>query len=291
MNAYGAAAAALLLSVCAFARTVPSPEMIDLPGGTFRMGSDSGGEDEKPLREVTVGPFAIGRYEVTVAEFAAFAEAVNLKQDGGCRYYAGDQRLSDPARTFSNIGHAQTARHPVVCVSYDEAVRYAAWLSKQASARYRLPTEAEWEYAARAGTLDEAQWSDPALACLYANVSDRSREAAVKAGRFENNTNIPNAFSAFPCVDGAIATAAVGGRIANAFGLYDMLGNAWEMTSGCFEFEKDAAGAATVKCLRQAARGGSWLLSPPFIRYANRGSIQHDHRNFTIGFRLVRELQ
>jgi formylglycine-generating enzyme len=287
---------AMLAVLAAVTASAPSaraatgePEMVRLPGGTFTMGYEQGEPDERPVRQVTVGPFAIGKYEVTRAEFARFAVATGLKQTEGCRYYTGFERKGDPSRSFMQPGFAQTDRHPVVCVSWDEATAYAQWLSKTSGRVFRLPTAEEWEYAARAGVREETYWARPEDACSMANVSDASRERWLKTDPNEKDKLIPDAFKGFPCDDQFAHTAPVGSFPANRFGLHDMLGNAWEMIQGCFEHAKDAAGQPTPECLRRPSRGGSWLLGTRSIRLANRASIQHDHRNFTIGLRLVME--
>jgi formylglycine-generating enzyme len=267
------------------------PEMIRLPGGTFMMGFDGGEADEKPVRQVTVGTFAIGKYEVTRGEFAKFAQATGLQQATGCRYYTGMERKGDPNRSYMWPGFEQTDRHPVVCVSWDEAVAYTQWLSERTGRKYRLPTAEEWEFAARAGERAETYWDKPEEACKFANVSDASRERWVRNDAQEKDKPIPDAFKGFPCDDKFAQTAPVGTFPPNKFGLYDMLGNSWEMIQGCFEYVRGADGKPTDECLRRPSRGGSWLLGQRSVRLANRASIQHDHRNFTIGVRLVMETE
>jgi formylglycine-generating enzyme required for sulfatase activity len=269
---------------------VPLPEMVELKGGAVQLGSATGDENERNVRTVSVKPFAIGRYEVTVAQFAAFATDVNLIQMMGCRYYDGSKRLDDAGRSWAWPGFRQSDTSPVVCVSWDEAQQYAKWLSKKTGEDYRLPTEDEWEYAARGGMNRDQEWVHGIEACTYANISDEARVAAVKAGIFGVSAEIPNAFAGEPCNDGAVYTAPVGTYPANGFGLYDMLGNAWEMTTGCAEFAKLDNGKDSNFCLRRAPRGGSWLLGPKAARASNRSSIQFDHRNFTIGFRIAKSI-
>lgn len=292
MNRSAIAALALLLfGGCAAPpkdpARIPVPATVLLPGGSFWYGSDVGDPEERPQQRRTVKPFAIGVTEVTVAEFAAFARAVSLRQDGGCRYYDGDQRLADPARAYDKPGFAQRDDMPVACVSWDEAVAYTQWLSRETGRNYRLPTEEEWEYAARAGERGETFWGSPSQACTAANVSDASRLAAVTAGSFGKATTAPPAFAAFPCDDGFVYAAPVKHFPPNGFGLYGVLGNVWEITQGCAELAKDEAGRETSECLRRPARGGSWLLGERYIRLANRGTLQEKLRNFTIGFRIA----
>lgn len=269
---------------------IPVPETIALPGGSFWYGSDVGDPEERPQQQRTVKPFAIGVIEVTVAQFAAFAKATGLRQEGGCRHYAFDQRVVDPNRSFDKPGYAQSDDMPVVCISGDEAVAYAAWLSRETGRRYRLPTQEEWEYAARAGDRRETFWSSPSEACRFANVSDATRQASVAAGEFGPEKLAPPAFAAFPCDDGYAFASPVKHFPPNGFGLYGVLGNVWEITEGCVEWAKDAAGRETTACLHRPARGGSWMLAEKYIRLANRGSLQEKLRNFTIGFRIAMDL-
>ena len=280
-----------LVSASAVAQ-VPIPQMIELPGGTFQMGSEAGDADEAPIRTVVVAPFAIGTFEVTVQEFRAFAQDTGLYQMMGCRYYDGATRLGDTNRKWDAPGFDQAEDFPVVCVSWDEAVAYTKWLSAESGDAFRLPTEAEWEYAARAGQTGENPWAREAGACGFMNASDQARVTAIKMGKFgQSRSDPPSAFAGFDCNDGWVFTAPVGSYAPNSFGLHDMLGNAWEMTTGCFKYAQLDDGSDSNFCLRRAPRGGSWLLGPGYLRYANRGSIQHDHRNFTIGFRVAKSLE
>jgi formylglycine-generating enzyme len=270
---------------------IPLPEMVLLKGGKVQLGSATGDENERNVRNVTVKPFAMGRTEVTVGQFAAFATETKLIQMMGCRYYDGNKRLDDSTRSWAWPGFRQTDNSPVVCVSFDEAQAYAKWLAQKTGEEYRLPTEDEWEYAARGGMDRDQEWVHGIEACTYANISDETRVAAVKAGTFGVSGDIPNAFAGETCNDGFIYTAPVGTYPANGFGLYDMLGNAWEITTGCAEYAKLDNGGDSNFCLRRAPRGGSWLLGSKAARASNRSSIQIDHRNFTIGFRIAKTLK
>jgi formylglycine-generating enzyme required for sulfatase activity len=184
------------------------PEMVVIPAGTFRMGDIQGGglSDEQPVHSVSVGQFAMGKYEVTFAEYDKFAEATGRSKPDDRGWGRGNR--------------------PVINVSWDDATAYAQWLSNQTGKQYRLPTEAEWEYAARAGTETSRYWgNDPDLACSYANVADQT----VK----QENTNH---WTIHNCTDGYFYTAPVGSFQANKFGLFDMLGNVWEWT--CSEYDE-----------------------------------------------------
>ncbi|HIE01033.1 MAG TPA: TIR domain-containing protein [Thiotrichaceae bacterium] len=173
------------------------PEMVVIPAGTFRMGDIQGGgyKDEQPVHEVSVARFAMGRYEITFAEYDQFAEATARKKP-------------------SDAGWGRDDR-PVINVSWNDVTAYAEWLSEQTGEQYRLPTEAEWEYAARAGTKTKYWWGDDIGS---------------------NNANCRNSY----CDDSFEYTAPVGSFEANPFGLFDVSGNVWEWT--CSEYEKKYSG-------------------------------------------------
>jgi formylglycine-generating enzyme required for sulfatase activity len=258
------------------------PEMVLIEAGTFAMGSppDEAGryDDESPQRQVVVvEPFAIGRCEVTVAEFRTFVEAEQYATDaetsGGCYRWDLERRdvVQDPALSWRNPGFPQGDAHPVTCVSWNDAKAYAAWLSDQTGQTYRLPTEAEWEYAARAGTTTARFWGDvPAEACAFANVADQSAQQ-----RFPD-------FTVHDCDDGAVFTAPVGSYTSNLNGLSDMLGNVVEWVEDCWHESYRSAppdGAEWLEanegdCSRRVLRGGSWSNGPVDVRsaYRNRSS-------------------
>ncbi len=236
------------------------PEMVVIPGGTFTMGSPDTEEgrdsDEGPQRIVRVGRFAMGRYEVTSAQWDACAA------DGYCR------------------GVGLRGTHPAIFVSWNditgEAVSergFLAWMNAKVDGTpYRLPTEAEWEYAARAGTTTRFWWGDEDPVCT--------------AGA-RNGAN----FRA--CTDDQ--TRPVGRSRANPFGLFDVHGNVWEWTADCWNASYDGAptdGAAWRggDCDSAPVRGGSWLNFPLNLRSANRYWVLRDYRYYYVGFRLARTL-
>lgn len=205
------------------------PEMVKLPTGRFIMGSsvrEAGRRPpEGPQFQVTLSrPFAIGRFEVTHDQFAEFVLETGHNYGAGCTVYKGRKRTFDPARTWQDPGYRQQGNHPVVCVNWEDAQAYAVWLSRKTGGNYRLPTEAEWEYAARAGTAASRFWgADPAKACGHANVYDRAAERTREAP-----------YDAFPCDDGFAEAAPVGSFKANGFGLHDMIGNVREWVQDCW---------------------------------------------------------
>ncbi len=228
------------------------PEMVWIPAGRFLMGDiqGEGDKNEQPLHEVFVERVAIARYEVTVGEFRRFVEdtgyQTEAEKQGRCISLV-NLRLEDA--NWRNPGFSQTESHPVVCVSWNDAMAYTEWLTQQTGHQYRLPTEAEWEYAARAGTETSRYWgNDPDEACRYANVHD-------------NTSTEQNSFpwQSHNCTDGYAQTAPVGRFEPNAFGLFDMIGNVWEWT--CSEYQNKYAGQEQ-HCAKRAGRfvlrGGAW---------------------------------
>ena len=239
------------------------PEMVVVPSGTYRMGSPADeaerDADEGPVRGVTIGePFAVGRYEVTIAQWDACYRA------GGCSHRPDDQGWGRGSR-------------PVVDVSWDDAQEYVRWLSGQTGRAYRLPSEAEWEYVARAGTTTRFWWGD-------------------EIGR--NRANCDGCGSAWD----ARQTAPVGSFSANAFGLHDVHGNAWEWVQDCRNRNNyvgapiDGSAHEWSGCDARGIRGGSWQSGtiPRYLRSANRGQHTADSRSFlgvaSVGFRVVRSL-
>ena len=183
--------------------------------------------------------------------------------------------------------------HPVACVSWNDAQAYVDWLSEETGERYRLPMEAEWEYAARAGTPSARYWGeDPNEACRYANVYDRGSEAALK--REYTITWKPH-----ECEDGFKKTAPAGSLEPNPFGLYDMLGNVWEWVQDCWHDNYQGDGrpddgsaweAESGQCVLRVVRGGSWFSHPRWVRSATRGRLTPDLRYNDVGFRLALDL-
>jgi formylglycine-generating enzyme required for sulfatase activity len=277
------------------------PRMVVIPAGEFTMGSPVSeterGGDEGPQHQVSIAyPFALGSNEVTVAEFRRFADESGYKTEAerdtrtqGCSgfiYLDPAARTPDPqlVTSWRNPGLVQDDSHPALCVSWNDARAYAQWLSKKTGQRYRLPTEAEWEYAARAGTGAARYWGDdPGQACRFANVADQSRFQTLSFGQKHE------------CNDGHYFTAPVGGYAQNGFGLYDMLGNVWEWTEDCWNASYAVAPAdgtawLTGDCAQRVSRGGSWSTVPRFARSAARNKSSPDHRDNLTGFRLARTL-
>ena len=268
------------------------PEMVVVPAGSFTMGSpvDETGRNkpEGPQHKETIAKsLAFGKYVVTVGEFRKFVQATGRNTNGSCWYYRdeSDEWIEKKNRNFDDPGFEQTDRFPAVCINHADAVAYADWLSQTTGKKYRLPSEAEWEYAARAGTTTARFWGDSdAEQCRYANGADESYHKMLLKDPGWNQH----------CDDGYARTAPVGSFQPNPFGLYDMLGNAWQITADCFQDYTAAAGDAAPagggSCEKQVIRGGSWGRGPQFLRSATRGRIDPEIRSVSNSIRLVREL-
>ena len=248
------------------------PELVLVPGGTFRMGClapawEGCREDaEKPTHVVDVTAFALSKYEVTRGQFEAFAAATGHDLRGGC---VGAENGSWRNQSW------QSDDHPVVCVSWNDAQSYARWPSSETGREYRLPSESEWEYAARAGTVTKWFWGDQDQErCGYAN------------GRGD-----------YGCDDAWKQTAPVGSFGANGFGVHDMIGNVWEWVADCWHDDYEGApddGLAWTRggdCGRRVLRGGSWLSSDGLLRSARRHGSHAGYRSVNRGFRVVRTPQ
>jgi formylglycine-generating enzyme required for sulfatase activity len=266
------------------------PEMVVVPAGMFTMGSPASEQgrfkDEGPQHSVTIArPFAVGKLAVTVDQFSAFATESGY--DGGSKCYSlvGGNWTEAQGRSWRDPGFPQTGSHPAVCLSWNDAKAYVAWLSRRTDKAYRLLTEAEWEYAARAGSTTRYFFGDEdGDFCRYANGADLTAR--------ESNPE----WAVLPCDDGYLYTAPAGSFLPNAFGLYDMLGNAWQWVEDCYNDQYDGAptdGSAWTSgdCSSHILRGGSWASQPRNLRTAVRIGGNPDVRgNSRVGFRLARVL-
>ena len=271
------------------------PRMVVISSGTFMMGAattDSQQQyDEAPQHQVRIPrPFAVGKFELTRGEFAQFIIETGMTSEDGCFYRTGPAPEKNNSLSWRNPGYPQTDNHPVVCVSWHDAQAYVAWLSEKTGEEYRLLSEAEWEYAARAGTTSERHWgSSENDGCAYANGADLTVE-----------TDLPG-WKVALCQDGHTYSAAVGSLQANAFGLHDMLGNVAEWVEDCWNDSYTGApldGSAwmTGDCTRPILRGASWRDDPRFLRSANRygfffgGTDSKNMRYRNFGFRVARTI-
>lgn len=279
------------------------PDMVTLPGGTFTMGVPRGEEEREsvpvdvrgrsePQRRITIAPhLAMSRTPITRAQYAAFVSDTGHAAAPGCWTFlssgASYEYAERPALTWRDPGFPQTEDDPVVCVSWEDATAYAAWLSRITGKPYRLPSEAEWEYAARAGTTTARFWGDnPVGACEFANVLDMTLVRLLNLD--------PRPQFAFRCTDRHAYTAPVGSFRPNRFGLYDMLGNVWQWAQDCVNPNLDgqpADGSARRDgdCDSRSMRGGSWGHLPWYVRSGNRVRGQATDRYTFVGIRVVRD--
>lgn len=262
------------------------PDMVVIPAGAFTMGSPAGEEGrydaESPQHRVTIPrALAVGKFEVTRGQFAAFARDTGFG-GAGCHVWTGSEWKLDVFRDWRNPGYPQTDEHPVACMNWEWAKAYLAWLAERTGRAYRLLSEAEWEYAARAGTTSARHWGESAdSGCPYANIADQTSKAVFGGWALAN------------CADGHVFTAPAGSFKPNAFGLYDMIGNVWEWTEDCWNPDYRGApadGSAWLSgdCAQRVLRGGSWYGNPRFARSADRLSNAATLRFSYDGFRVAR---
>ena len=266
-------------------------EMVSIPGGTFRMGdlSGEGDDDEKPVHSVTVPTFMMGKHEVTVGQFRRFVEATEYRTDAernadgkeGCSIYTRDGWKWTWGRSWRSPGYSVEDDHPVVCVSWNDAQAFIEWLTEQIGESYRLTTEAEWEYAARAGSATKYHFGDSeSQLCRYANHADSSTNFD-----WQNKS----------CSDGVgMRTAEVGRYQPNNFGLYDVHGNVNEWLQDCWNenYQGAPVNGSVWKlgdCGRHVTRGGSWYNNLWTQRSSDRHGSPRSSRTADIGFRLAQD--
>ncbi len=289
-------------------------KLVLIPAGEFQMGNTAAevnrlvqefsdfkkeyADDEQPQHRVRISkPFYMGKFEVTKGEFAKFVAAENYETEperdgqGGWGYDASEKKFEGrkPKYTWRNTGWTPyDDSHPVVNVTWNDAKAFCAWLSRKEGQKYRLPTEAEWEYACRAGTATRHPGGDdtPSLARI-ANIADQSTK------------RIPGYSESIPVAsfdDGHKFTAPVGSFAANAFGLNDMIGNVWEWCEDMYDSKAYSKRSgvttdplATSGSEYRVLRGGFWFIPPWNTRSAYRLRGTPDNRNNNSGFRVVRE--
>lgn len=274
-------------------RILAGTVMVALPGGAFEMGQAAGGgADERPVHRVHIPPFRLAETEVTVGQYRLFVEATGFQTDAernaagkpGCAVL--DVGLASPTyragTSWRSPGFEQSEQHPVVCLSYADVQAFVEWLNAATGQAFRLPTESEWEYAARAGSADDFPWGINANdGCAFANGADETPDALGHTWPLR-----------LDCRDGFAHAAPVGSFRPNAFGLRDMIGNAWEWTADCYHGNYAGAptdGRAWVEpgCAKRSIRGGGWPYPASFLRSANRGGSSATLRANDRGFRLA----
>jgi formylglycine-generating enzyme required for sulfatase activity len=280
------------------------PEMARLPGGSFMLGSpdDEVGRNsnEGPQRRLRIQPFAAGRFDVTREEWKAFVAATRRQTQGGCAWANDTGPHPDPEASWDHLGFSQDDRHPVVCVTWQDAQDYVAWLRQRTGHLYRLLSEAEWEYAARAGSRGPYPWGAQA-SHEFSNFGAETCCSGLAVGR-----------------DHWIATSPVGSFPPNAFGLYDMHGEVLQWVQDCLhDYASTPADGRAFEtpgplppqqglpkplegmdaCAFRMLRGGDWGDPPRMIRSAFRnyappkGATLENYRSAGAGFRVARELR
>jgi formylglycine-generating enzyme required for sulfatase activity len=249
------------------------PEMVVVPAGDVLLGSpenERGRSDaEGPQHWVTIAsPLAIGKFSITRGEFAAFVKETDYRTDGGCDVWTGSEWRTQPDRSWRFPSFGQDDRHPVVCVNWYDAKAFVAWLSKKVGKAYRLLTEAEREYAARAKTTTRYSFGDNEVA-----LSGYAWYQANAGG----------------------TTHPVGEKKPNAFGLFDMHGNAWAWCediwhSSYYGAPNDGSAWLTGGPPYRVLRGGSWYRNANGLRSAFRVNFPPDGRYNDTGFRVARGL-
>lgn len=226
------------------------PQMVVIPEGSFKMGSNES-DNEQPIHTVTIKKFSMSTTEVTFDQWDACHRAK------GCSHKPQDEGWG-------------RANNPVINVNWNDANEYAKWISKKTGKKYRLPSEAEWEYAARAGSMTKYPWGN-IINCSQA-----------RYGYFDDDCGTQE------------STDPVMSHAANKYGLYDMHGNVWEWTQDCWNESYYGApnnGSPWLKgaCARRVLRGGSWLNKADDLRSACRNWNSASRRFYFLGFRLAQD--
>lgn len=264
------------------------PTVIALASGAFVMGAgdqeSDGQHSERPQQDISVPPFAIGQNEVTRGEFAAFVKESGYQPSNSCWGQRSNGKWAFiNGNDWQDPGFEQGDDEPVVCVSPNDAKAYVAWLTEKTGNKYRLPSEAEWEYAARAGANGRFYWSDDEDAfCSNGNIADQA------ARRKYRKWNV------ISCDDGYTYTAPAGSFRENAFGLHDVLGNAREIAADCWSEDLTGTDASARprgngSCTRHVVRGSGWDSGLNSARLATRDKTGATEAHLYIGFRVARD--
>lgn len=263
-----------------------APEMVLIKGGTFQMGSDDGENHEKPIHSATISTFYLGKYEITLAQFKEFIEDTKYKTDAE-NYGKGNIWAGESWETKEGINwqHDEEGNlrsnfnYPVVQVSWNDAIAYCHWLSQKTGKKYRLPTEAEWEYAAGNGSRHtKYSWGNDAPSVSRGgNVSDETHKK-----KFDFVT----VFSEY--TDNYVYAAPVGSFSANDFGVYDMAGNVSEWCSDyLYIYNTQINFQAIPVDSSRVVRGCNWGSNPDICRVTFRYSIIPSYNHYWLGFRVA----
>jgi formylglycine-generating enzyme required for sulfatase activity len=245
-----------------------APQMVLVPPGEFTLGPGPGAKalrgNEEPRRRVRIAkPLLVAKYPITVGEFDRFVSQTHHDAGNQCWTFEDEDGHIRQGRSWRNPGFSQSPSHPVLCVSMAEVKAYVAWLNTITGQRYRLLTEAEYEYVNRAGSTGDFWWGDDVGA---------------------NRTNCDGCGSLWD----NRRTSPVGSFAANPFGLYDTTGDTWVWTSDCFVDAKTPLGPGGA-CTEHAIRGGAWHGTWQGMRVFSRFHHTPDTHSATLGFRLARE--
>jgi len=280
------------------------PTLKPIAKGTYRMGCSAGDRDcaqfEKPHHSVSIAAFSMSPTEITVGQFRSFVEQSGYITDAekntggfkGCYTWSESGGIGRSNAKWSwkkssnwrKPGYWQNDDYPVTCVSWNDASAYASWLTQLTGQKHRLPTEAEWEFAARAGSTNKYSFgSNSADLCRYANVADTT--ASPTGSKWSNKIK---------CSDRHWFPAATGSYRANAFGLHDMQGNVWEWTVDAWSdnynnASTDGQAYTQGNTTTHVLRGGAWDSNASLVRVSNRSKSDRDRRAAMIGFRVVAE--
>jgi len=294
------------------------PEMVIIPAGKFMMGSPLSEKgryrDESPQHLVNIGkPFSLGLKEVTVSEFAKFIQSTNYETEAEKQQSSQRKESELGIWVYDDInwqhdhkGDISKPNFPAVHVSWYDAKEYVKWLSNQTGYNYRLPSEAEFEYANRANTNTRYWWGNDPPQQLVGNIKGQgdqnltpdylwqTTEDEHRHANYDGNT----LFSFTNYGDGFGGLAPVGSFSTNNFGLHDTAGNVWEWVEDCWH--PNYVNAPTdrsawideenVDCDVRIARGGSWYCYPRHVRSANRFPVVISNRGMYVGFRVAREI-
>lgn len=269
------------------------PAMIVVGPGEFVMGWDGGTMEDRyegPERTVTIGySFAVGQFEITNAQYRRFVEDTGHVSGTDCYIWNGETWAVEPGASWIDPGYGRAPRdnEPAACVDWNDAKAYAAWLAQRTGEPYRLLTEAEWEYAARAGRDKTLYtWGDDETdGCRVANIYDESGAAST----------VTRPAGHVACDDGFMDVAPVGALAPNPFGLYDMTGNVWEWVEDCYAMPypaepSDGSAQVTEGCDRRGVRGGAWSTHISWQRPEFRGRDPVDRVSHIFGLRIARDL-
>ena len=284
------------------------PELVVVSAGSFKMGSPESEAEgffwERPVHWVTIErPFAMGVHEVTRGEYSRFVSATDYSRGNSCRTYEGGDWQLRSDRDWRSPGYQQADAHPVVCVNWDDAKAYVRWLSEKTGKAYRLPSESEWEYAARGGTETARYWGESASKqCRYENGGDRQFKKRYSQLR-ERYSQLKERYIDWrwvvsmvaDCDDGYAYTSPAGSFGSNGFGLHDVLGNVREWVEDCLNDSylgapRDESVWESGECSSRVLRGGAWNYRPGVLRSATRHWKDAGLRDAGAGFRVARTL-